>query len=92
MINGGLVNGLPVWIQPGGPGTLVLPQQELGQQVALFSFPCGHWSNHMNVTVEQSAPGVQSALLSCPLCSYLFRILTPASLYLNNVENYILLP
>jgi hypothetical protein len=92
MLYGGLVNGLPVWTQPGGPGTLVFPQQELGQQVALFSFACGHWSNHINVVVEQSDPGVQSALLVCPLCSYVFRIMTPATLYLNNTENYILLP
>lgn len=92
MLYGGLVNGLPVWSQPGGPGTLVYPQQELGQQVAMFVFQCGHWSNHLNVVVEQSAPGIRSALLICPLCSYVFRIMTPASLYNDDVANYILLP
>lgn len=93
MMNGGLVNGLPVWQQPDGPGTPVYPQQPLGERVALFVMPfCSHWTNHLNVTVEQSAANVQSAILSCPLCSCVVRIMTPASLYQDNTVNFILLP
>lgn len=93
MLNSGLVHGLPVWTQPGGPGTPVFPQQPPGQQVALFVMPyCNHWTNNIHVGFGQNGSGGPIAYLACPLCSCVVRIFDPASLYLDNLANYILIP
>lgn len=96
----GQVNGEQIWTQPGGPGTPVYPQQQPGEQVAMFVMPyCGHWTNNLQVTFNAFNPPsfeldfvVPSAFLLCPLCSCVVRIMTPASLYLDNEANFILLP
>jgi len=97
---GGLVNGESVWKQPGGAGTTVYPQQQPGEQVAMFVMPyCGHWTNNFEVRFNAFNPPsmimnyvVPSAFCLCPLCGCVVRILTPASLYLDDTANYILLP
>jgi hypothetical protein len=93
LLNGGLVHGLPVWTQPGGPGTIVFPQQRLGEMVGLWVMPyCQHWTNNLDLHFAMEVGGVQSCLICCPLCSMIVRILTPASLYLDNNSNFILFP
>lgn len=74
-----LRNGTLYWTQPGGPGTEVLPQQAPGEQIALFSFGCGHWFNNMEVVQESDGMGGEVAYLICPLCSYIQRAIDPAS-------------
>ena len=96
----GRVHGQPVWTQPGGVGTTGYPQQAPGEEVAMFVMPyCGHWTNNFEVRFNAFNPPsfqvnyvVPSAFLLCPLCSCVVRILTPASLYLDDVANYIILP
>lgn len=88
----GLVNGLPVWTQPGGSGTLVFPQfPTLYPQVpqgfpqspfayqGLFVFGCGHWANTTEVFEEYDPyTQVRAALCCCPMCSYIQLIVEPA--------------
>jgi len=100
LFHGGKVYGEQIWTQPGGPGTTVYPQQQPGEEVAMFAMPyCGHWTNNFVVQINAFNPPsfqvdyvVPSAFLLCPLCGCVARILTPASLYLDMTENYILLP
>lgn len=91
-------NGQPMWNQPGGPGTPVFPQQAFGEQVALFVFGCGHWSNHFDVRDNNFNPPSfdvnfteRSAFMCCPLCSYIQRIVTPYDEIYDSISNYILL-
>jgi hypothetical protein len=71
--------GVTVWTQPGGPGTLVFPQQQPGEMIGLFSFGCGHWFNNICVVFEADTDQVQVAYLICPLCSYIQRAIKPGS-------------
>jgi hypothetical protein len=87
----------PVWTQPDGPGTTVFPQQAFGERVALFTFGCGHWSNHFDVHKNNFNPPsydasytVVSAFLCCPLCSYIQQIISPYD-QIYDLSNYILL-
>jgi hypothetical protein len=70
--------GVVRWTQPGGPGTLVFPQQQPGEMIALFSFGCGHWFNNLEVVQESDGAGGEVAYLICPLCSYIQRAIDPA--------------
>lgn len=97
---GGKVNGLQVWTQPGGTGTTVYPQQQPGQQVAMFAMPyCGHWTNNIDIRIEiWNPPSFEAnfyqpaAFILCPLCSCVARIVYPPSLVYDIVSNYIVLP
>jgi hypothetical protein len=81
---------LPIFSQPGGPGTPTFPQQDVGQINGLFISPCGHSFNHYMVVFRSISCG-PSALLLCPLCSYVIRLFSPASLIYDNQANFILL-
>lgn len=93
----GIRNGVVVWSQPGGSGTVVYPQQPFGERVALFTAGCGHWFNHWDVHKNIFNPPstvigytIESAFLCCPLCSYIQQIIYPyADIY--SLSNYILL-
>jgi len=77
-------SGITVWVQPGGPGTLVYPQQSQGQKSALYSLGCGHWVNTLEVFEEYDPDtGIQVALLCCPACSYIQQIISPYENYSN---------
>lgn len=92
-------NGLPVWSQPGGIGTLVFPQlptqfptQFQGYPQSVMSYPalyyagCGHPLNVWEI-YSYYDPYVQDnmVLVTCPMCSYIQQIM-PAAQYYNYVE------
>lgn len=78
----------PRFSQPGGVGTFTLPAESTGELIALWSFGCGHFSNHIMVTSGTSACQ-QAALLQCPLCDFLQRIIIPYSaVFDSNNEAY----
>lgn len=57
--------------------------------LGLFVFGCGHWFNHIMVRSSVVA-GVTSAVLQCPVCDYVQKIITPYSL-IYDFSNEILL-
>lgn len=71
----------PPAVQPGGPGTPVTAPVQTTNELGLWFAGCGHSFNHWMVSFTSWA-GVcgNSALMACPLCGYVQRILTPASL------------
>lgn len=67
----------PKPIQPGGPGTPVtMPQQTQGEMLGLWVAGCGHWFNNYDIRTAEIC-GTPSALVCCPLCLYIQRIITP---------------
>lgn len=94
----GKVYGQQYYTQPGGPGTNVFPQQQQGEQVALWVAGCGHWFNHWDVRENNFNPPSfdvnyteLSAFLLCPLCGFVQRIISPYDGIYDNISNYILL-
>jgi hypothetical protein len=97
LYKGGLINGLPVWTQPGGQGTPVFPQpptqfptnymgyaQVVMSYPALYQFGCLHFQNCPEIfSVYDPYAGVQVALLCCSQCSYIQEIFSPAETYWN---------
>ena len=93
LYNGGIVNGLLVWEQPGGPGTPVYPQAPIqyppvydGYPIlpmsynGFLNFGCGHWANTCEVQIVYDPyTEEQAALCCCPVCSYIQLIVEPAS-------------
>lgn len=73
----GVYEAFPTPSQPGGAGTAVTaPTQAVGNETGLFQPGCGHKITRYEV--RKHLVGCQlSALLVCPLCSYLQRIITP---------------
>ena len=96
----GLVNGLPIWSQPGGIGTPVFPQQRMGEQVGMFVMPfCGHWTNSPDIRIMQWNPPsfivgfrAPAAFVMCPLCSCVSRVIYPVAELYSQLSNYIVLP
>jgi hypothetical protein len=96
LYNGGLVNGLPFWTQPGGIGTQVFPEQprqfplqfEGYYQVpmtypSLYVAGCLHAFNCYSIyKVYDPVNDIQVALIACPACSYIQQIL-PWDDYIN---------
>lgn len=84
--------GVPDWRQPGGPGTIVLPQaptiyppryegypQSPFAYEGLYSWGCGHWGNSPEVFTEYDPYlELQAAIICCPVCSYIQLIVEPA--------------
>ena len=65
--------------QAGGIGTPVTaPVQTVDEKNGQFTAGCGHWFNSWLLR-QAAVAGVASALISCPLCGYIQRIVTPAS-------------
>lgn len=93
----GLVNGLPVFTQPGGIGTTVypqapalFPQQYMGYPQVVMNYPslyvalCGHSFNCYEIfEVIDPYAGVQVALCCCPVCSLIQEIISPYENYSN---------
>lgn len=95
------------WSQPGGPGTTVYPQQQIGTNYAaypvvgqiwaensgLWVAGCGHWFDCVRVfhdydnMLESSA-----AVICCPLCSFLIRLIEPYDQIYNVNDNMIIIP
>ncbi|MGO8792917.1 MAG: hypothetical protein ACLQVL_36780 [Terriglobia bacterium] len=93
-------NGLPVWKQPGGPGTIVYPQAPAlfpqvyqGYQQQVMSYPslyvgnCNHSYNCLEIfEVYEPSDGTQVALACCPVCSAIQAIYNPWDSYWNYEE------
>jgi hypothetical protein len=67
----------PIYTQPGGIGTPVVPQQEVGELTGIYRSPCGHSLNSWE-TAWATVNGSQMAIVKCPLCGYINNIYTPA--------------
>jgi hypothetical protein len=65
--------------QPGGPGTPVtMPLETQGEMIGMWMAGCGHFFNVFSVYSAQ-IQGVTSALVCCPMCLYVQRIIQPYS-------------
>lgn len=85
----GRLNGVPFWTQPGGPGTIVFPQNQRNtpwldwpgagtmtiNEIANWVNPgCQHVVKMFNVIQEfDYDKGMPVQLLCCPSCSYVQR-------------------
>lgn len=69
----------PTPLQPGGPGTPVtMPSQTEGEMIGLWVAGCTHWFNHWSVYSAEIG-GQPTALICCPICLYIQRIVIPYS-------------
>lgn len=69
----------PIAVQGGGLGTPVTNiLQTQGEMLGLWVAGCGHWFNNYDVRFAEVG-GVPSALVCCPLCLFIQRIISPAS-------------
>ena len=93
------------WTQPGGPYSKVLPVTQVTGNADLFTtkpfselsgtylFGCGHSVDQVMLQIDWDYQNsVQVALICCPTCSYLSRVISPASLAYNPLINAILTP
>ena len=90
-VAGALYNGdqkplYPPLFQPAGPGTPVfinqagtIGQETIGEMQATYACGCGAMFNDPEVVFD-TLNGVQAALVCCPICRFISRIITPASL------------
>jgi len=67
------------YAQPGGIGTPTFPQETIGEMQATFVVGCGHFVNNPEV-VFTSIGCQQAALVVCPVCRFVSRIISPSSL------------
>lgn len=80
------------WSQPGGPGTTVYPQQNDGPFTnypvpgqfiieageSLWRAACGHGFDYPVVFKDfDDATGLSAAVVACPLCSLITRLIEP---------------
>jgi hypothetical protein len=84
------------WSQPGGPGTLVYPQQQTGvdyfsikpfsELSGQFACGCGHYVDQPLIQREFDFDTEESvALICCPMCGYVQYTLEPFESALNTV-------
>jgi hypothetical protein len=78
----------PTYTQPGGAGTLVYPQQPMGERSAQYAAGCGHWFNCWTILeAYDDVKEVQAAIIACPLCFYVQQIIEPYEEYLNYIRH-----
>lgn len=71
--------GYAACVQPGGAGTPVTdPVQTQGEQTGMFHSGCGHSITSWRVQIFADG-GCPTAFVTCPICSWLARKITPAS-------------
>ena len=92
------------WSQPGGPYTKVFPQQVTGNSnllttepfnelTGMFLFGCGHSVNQVLLEMDFDIPTQsQVALICCPTCSYVSRVINPWIQAYNPITAAILTP
>lgn len=81
--------GYPTPVQPGGAGTVVTaPTQTTDEHTGDFFPGCSHSIRSWDIRIR-AVNGCLSALICCPLCQYVQRIITPAS-DLNSDSNAII--
>jgi hypothetical protein len=95
-------NNVP-WTQPGGPGTVVFPQQQSGpfanypvpgqffiEQSGLWSVGCGHFVDYPWIFRDfDQCTGESVAVVACPMCSYIQYLIEPFELFDDPVQNAI---
>jgi len=78
------------WTQPGGPGTLVYPQQRINEAWENYPVPgqffiessglwvagCGHWMDAPRIFIDSGM-----AVVCCALCSYIQYVMSEAQFY-----------
>lgn len=84
------------WTQPGGSGTTVYPQQNDGVMTtypvpgqwiseageALWRAGCGHGFDAFMVWKDRDdTENLSAAVVCCPLCSYIIRVIEPYELW-----------
>lgn len=69
---------LPTFTQPGGQGTAAFPAQQSSELLGQWTAGCGHSFNHWAI-YSDSCNGVQTALITCPVCGYLQNQISPYS-------------
>lgn len=89
-----------VWSQPGGPGTRVFPQaydSAAGEfeppliPYGMYIPGCGHPVNFLAVFREYDDESDEdAAIICCPVCTYIQRIIVPYDLFENYIETPIL--
>jgi len=90
-----------IWSQPGGPNTTVYPQAK-DSAPGQFETPltpsgqyipgCGHAQNALRVWEEYDPEsGEQAAIICCGVCTFVIEIIIPYSLYLNYLQNPIVI-
>lgn len=95
------------WSQPGGPNTQVLPQQKIGvnytdypvvgqiwaENSGLWVFGCGHWANLPAIFMDyDNMLESSAAVVCCPLCSFLQRLIEPFPEIFDPNQNLIVIP
>lgn len=96
------------WTQPGGKGTQVFPAQannapmtsfpvpgqvinEVG--MSLWIFGCGHGADEPRIFRDfDSGTGLSCAIVACPICTYIMRLIEPYETYTNPITNPIVIP
>jgi hypothetical protein len=74
--------------QPGGPNTTVFPEQvrassnllsiePFTELSGIYIFGCGHSANEVYVFRDVNEDGIPTAILCCPVCSFVSRTITP---------------
>jgi hypothetical protein len=95
-------NSVP-WSQPGGPNTVVFPQQQLGpwpnypvqgqffiEASGLWTVGCGHFVDYPYIFRDfDPCSGLSMALVACPMCSYVQYGLEPYELFYDPIQNAI---
>jgi len=87
----------PVLFQPNGVGTPVfldpagtIPQETIGEMLGMWSCGCGAFFNTPEVAFT-TVGCQQAALVMCPICNFVSRIISPASL-LYSFSNELVMP
>jgi hypothetical protein len=82
-----LIGIYPSAVQPGGIGTPVtMPAQSLGEKNGKFFPGCGHSIMSWEI-LSHPVGGIRSAIICCPLCRYVQRIITPYEAIHDTVQN-----
>jgi|SRR5208283_2240572 len=70
-----------LYTQPGGPGTIVYPQQTIGEKNSLWSAGCGHFFNEWCVSrtsyTDNGNVVHTVSLVTCSICGFLVQIIDP---------------
>lgn len=106
MFYGGLVNGQPFFVQPGGIGTPVYPTQKNAQPWPEYPIPglfinefipiwtpgCGHSTNFWLVIREYDYVSQNSvALICCSVCTFVENVYSPFEEWLEPITHAIVI-
>lgn len=105
MYTQGIVNGLPFFTQPDGPGTTVFPHQANAEPWPEYPIPgliineyvpwwapgCGHSIKFFKIIRDfDYNTNISVALVCCSVCTYVQSTIEPFEEYLNPIEHAII--